>query len=845
MGNVPFAACTCSDTDRYLKAAERSVQSCQPRATRTTNRTKPRADETEVGGGTGFWSPRQAEDLEAFDDDNELSDDGRGLQQRWECCSAPPLADRIVDMHDAARISGFQSRTAVRYQSPPSSRSSRVLPRGHSMMAMGPLNRRMSGAKSPGKDLGLPHRRSFLGKGMFGKLDASPEADEEALGWLNFALEHLWPYAEKAVADHLRSVVLPAIQEDLPAALRNIQLKRLSLGNEAPVLGPCKVYKKEVYKRDKQDVSKGEMKLEHIELNVGLHWSCGAGTDLEVLGANVGISRLTLTGEVVLVFKPILEVLPIVGGMQIFLIVPPRLDMEFNGAVAFAQLPVISDAVKKAIMASISNSLVLPNRIYTHWIAGKEHQIDLAAMRFPPPEGVLRLRVMQARSLSAHDWKLLSAASSDPYVAVTLGDKSWRTCTISSNLDPVWDSSWTDFTVFSYRQRVDIKVLDEDAFKNDDFIGVLSDVTVARLMEEPDAWWTLEHPESLEGGSKELAAEYCGELRLVSQFLDFDDTPQSITSRQLALGEEAQTIAMLTIVLRGLRGLPKEKADGAVIKVTVEGQEFTSIKSEYVERELDLVFDPRLKAMDPVHQRLAEVLRHRFGANVKDIASLSGLDEHTLETVMKQRPSFTTRWDHAIHILLVDPLNAEISLRLEIPGEGQNLASRLAATAATAAALGQGNSPEDVVPQLSQPYAVQQLLDRWQMKFDGFMHLKRPEEAQRSQEVLASSGDASKLPGPFDLDVKFQLFGLKPRSAETLGEEMYQSEDDGEAISRRLSNFALKGAVVEKLNKCMSNLTTNDNPMPSQAGAEDTDDDGSKAPVKCRCMPCRRTKRSR
>ena len=59
------------------------------------------------------------------------------------------------------------------------------------------------------------------------------------------------------------------------------------------------------------------------------------------------------------------------------------------------------------------------------------------------------------------DTQLFSANTSDPYCVVKLWPEEWRTGTVRSNLNPVWEDETHDFFIYSPKQRIVIEMNDE------------------------------------------------------------------------------------------------------------------------------------------------------------------------------------------------------------------------------------------------------------------------------------------------------------------------------------------------------------------------------------------------
>lgn len=561
--------------------------------------------------------------------------------------------------------------------------------------------------------------------------DSVVKADLSSLDWLNFAVSKLWPYIDKTLHSVIKDQVEPALKEALPAALKGAYFVKCDLGKSLPRLGPVHVYEK--------------TRQEHsgIQMDVGLNWTCDADIELYlVAGMKLGIKSLTVAGEVSLILRPLMDTLPIVGGMQISMISPPSIQWDFVGVANVVDLPVIQGAVRNVVMKLICEQLVLPNRLFIHWVHGREAEIDVTSMQFPRPEAILRLCVCEARGLDAKDWHLFSKATSDPYVIVNVGARSYKTPTHKATLTPVWgDRGWADFFIFNPRQLVKLEVFDEDLMPNcDDSIGTLA-VTIRDLVEK-NRWHTI-YSRAEEGEAKRRRA---GEVRLEVEVLELDASRSCLQKPPAVRGGAATARAFLSVQIWFLRGLPKEAATGAVMRVSVHNKDQHSKGVDKSAQVAPQVFetkpsvfeevaqdknDRRMQKIDPSAQRMAEFMANQSGIPIERISSISGLDEYSLGQVLRERPSFFTRWHEGFNILLEEFQDAVVDLELLIAGCAKSLPAP---------------------PRLEQPFEVASLLqDATDLTWEGQLTLQH---------------QAKELPlnvpvGPFDVYVKFCLLGLR------------------------------------------------------------------------------------
>ncbi|ERN19192.1 C2 and GRAM domain-containing protein At1g03370 isoform X2 [Amborella trichopoda] len=119
----------------------------------------------------------------------------------------------------------------------------------------------------------------------------------------------------------------------------------------------------------------------------------------------------------------------------------------------------------------------------------------------------LSVYVIEARGLLAKDLN----GFSDPYVKIQLGRCKYRTKVVKKNLNPSWNEEFS-FRVEDLKEELNIYVLDEDKYFNDDFIGMVT-VPVSMVFDADkktlaSRWFTLQ-PKNKKSKNKD-----CGEILL-------------------------------------------------------------------------------------------------------------------------------------------------------------------------------------------------------------------------------------------------------------------------------------------------------------------------------------------
>ncbi|XP_018315969.1 extended synaptotagmin-2 isoform X4 [Mycetomoellerius zeteki] len=247
--------------------------------------------------------------------------------------------------------------------------------------------------------------------------------DFDRAEWLNRILYKVWPSMNQFVRQLCKQSIEPSIVEKLTEyKIKGFQFDRLVLGRIPPKIYGIKVYDK--------NTSRNEIILDADIMYAG---DC----DISFFVGNIkgGIKDFQIHGLVRVVMKPMLPMMPLIGGVQIFYLNVPTINFNLVGVADVLDLPGFNEILRKTIVEQISAVLVLPNKI----IIPLSEEIPMESLKIPEPEGVLRIHVVQAKHLMKKDIGMLGKGKSDPYAVINVGAQEFRTKTIDNTLNPKWD----------------------------------------------------------------------------------------------------------------------------------------------------------------------------------------------------------------------------------------------------------------------------------------------------------------------------------------------------------------------------------------------------------------------
>lgn len=365
-------------------------------------------------------------------------------------------------------------------------------------------------------------------------------ADGDTLEWLNSILRALWPKVDKAVQEIVKDQVTPLIQEQMPLPFKGIHFDEFTLGKATPVFGPIKVYETPGTRARKDDV---DLRIEcKIEYRSDVDISIKAGP------AKAGIKSLHFVGDLIVRITQMVDEVPVVGGVVVYFLNPPQVDIDFTGILNVADCPGLSGVIRGAVDKIIANIAVMPNQVCVP--LGKEEQgVDLSQMKMPRPLGFLQVRALSASGLTGSDWRAFGKATSDPYVEVKVGSNMWSCSPVYKTCDPKWpqgDKGEVGYLmVYDREQEVQIEVYDYDMVGSNDLIGVAETREVEKRLPEQTniPLYPTKEQANTSSSNDAAKANECGRLDLQMSFMEL--VPGKICGDRYILWVKVDSVHLL------------------------------------------------------------------------------------------------------------------------------------------------------------------------------------------------------------------------------------------------------------------------------------------------------------
>lgn len=337
----------------------------------------------------------------------------------------------------------------------------------------------------------------------------------ESLDWFNTFFARLWPkiaaYVQKLMED-VEGNVTQRMQAALPSMLKGMYFSKFKLGSKSPQFGPIKISEAPPRWKDGKD---SPDIMQGSEIRLGVRLDSESEIELSVMKMKVGIHRLQVRGEIALRFEPLLGQTPVLGGLVISFLNPPKLAMEYKFLASLVGNSTLEPTVKSAIDRALAKALVMPNVISIP-IGSEEKGVDRALLRSPRPLGLIRIRVKAAQGLPDGHLHFLSKQQSNPYMRVRVADDEWESsCAVGCN--PTWlESDSHCFWYYDLRQTVHLEVLDQGRFNPKHSLAIAKPVLVSLAAENSGKPVELFAPVA---SLDEVSDEPCGTLEIECELL--------------------------------------------------------------------------------------------------------------------------------------------------------------------------------------------------------------------------------------------------------------------------------------------------------------------------------------
>merc|ERR1719354_483913 len=248
--------------------------------------------------------------------------------------------------------------------------------------------------------------------------------DVERAEWINRIIKQLWP----SIQGYFKSIISESVEPSIRSSsgmLSSFKFTDMDLGSVTPEIVGIKVYSEEQTRHDEIV----------MDMQITFSSNCNFGISVNNY-LSAGLCDLYFSGLMRVEMSPLISQSPFIGAIAVSFVNDPKIDFNLTELVNMFDIPGFDGLLRGGITESVRGIMVFPEKYVVKMVEG----VDISALKYPMPEGVLRIHVLEARNLVAKDKKFLKKDSSDPYVVVKVGREfKKRTVTISEQLNPVWN----------------------------------------------------------------------------------------------------------------------------------------------------------------------------------------------------------------------------------------------------------------------------------------------------------------------------------------------------------------------------------------------------------------------
>ncbi|CAJ0599487.1 unnamed protein product [Cylicocyclus nassatus] len=299
--------------------------------------------------------------------------------------------------------------------------------------------------------------------------------DTERVEWLNKVIHQLWPYIGEYARVFLTDFIIPQVKAQMPGVFKNFKFTKMDMGDIPCRVGGIKVYTSNVGR-------------DRIIVDMDVAYAGDADFTVSCCGFTGGMNNLVFSGKLRAVLKPLLPYPPMIGGVSGSFLEMPKIDFNLTGMGEMVELPGLMNAIRSVINSQVAALCVLPNEI----VVPLAPNVDVTKLFFPEPDGVIRLKIVEAKNLENRDISFIRKGKSDPYCEIQVGSQFLKTKTIDNDLNPVWNEYFEAVVDQAHGQKLRIEVFDEDQGQDEELGRLSIELKDIQAKGSIDTWLPLE-----------------------------------------------------------------------------------------------------------------------------------------------------------------------------------------------------------------------------------------------------------------------------------------------------------------------------------------------------------------
>lgn len=256
--------------------------------------------------------------------------------------------------------------------------------------------------------------------------------------WLNKLIEQMWP----TIATYLEHFVRHTIEPEMKKQISGLSFERIDLGDFPPRLGGIKIYTDNI-------------RSDEIILDTEVFYGGDMQIKMKYHSFKAGMKSLYLHGELRLVCKSIVSKFPFIGALELFFLRTPTIDFDLTDIANIIEIPGLHRLLMLSLEQILETLIVIPNRLILAFM----NDIDINQLKFPKPDGILRIDILEAKNLPKNAYSLLPTKHAvDAFVLIHIGQYKFQTH-VHKNNNPKWYETFEVPVEESNTQQLQVNLL--------------------------------------------------------------------------------------------------------------------------------------------------------------------------------------------------------------------------------------------------------------------------------------------------------------------------------------------------------------------------------------------------
>jgi len=277
--------------------------------------------------------------------------------------------------------------------------------------------------------------------------------DWEKAAFLQKMITQMWPYIRKCADQGVRENVNPILKDSCPGFLKSIKIGSMNMGAREPeILG----LQNTALKTGNRSILDIKMILHKMSLDLDIETAVGATI-------TAGIRDLTIKGTFRTVLWPLIDYIPLIGGIRIGFAKRPQISLNVQTGGLGVNVPGLDDYLNNLVEDIIVSYFCYPNDVYIPMLEEKD------APDAYEPKGMLRIMVKEGRGLQEKvgGIKKLLKGKIDPYIKISVHGLTKKTRAKDNTANPEWHQV-LEFVLRSEPEdaELDLEVWDKDLGKD-------------------------------------------------------------------------------------------------------------------------------------------------------------------------------------------------------------------------------------------------------------------------------------------------------------------------------------------------------------------------------------------